>query len=415
MARYSYRVSDPRGSLATGVLEAPDRAGAARALQSQGMILLELEEMRETAPAASALPQDDPFLSAVEGGEDAAARRRMVWSRYERAVFLRQLAMMFSAGIHVVKALEVLAAQASGSRSRLRLAEMVEDLEKGSSLGMAMQMSCLFNILQVGTVRIAEETGRMAALLDLLARLEEHEVNLRRRVIAQLSYPAVVLGGVILAVAFLGHLMGGVLGQFAPEMSGGTLRWAAAALASPWFPVVVIAAPGLLAVGLSRLWRLPGARPAMERFLLRLPAIGALLRRMEAARLCRLLGILAASGVQPQRSLALCRSATSSPAARQALQNSRESLLEGATFSQALERGAFFGREVIQLTAAGEEAGRLSSQLMKVADYSEMEVERFLESATAALEPLLIGVLGTVVALVMLLTFGPIYGVLGRL
>lgn len=405
MPRFRYRASGAGGGLCEGQLEATSRQEATRALTQRGLMVLELREER-AAPAdrPTGAPQPAPAATAMGRG------RRL--DGQEAAIFFRQLALLFNSGIPLHRAMDCLVRQAERPRVKGPLVVLSAQLSQGSTLSGAMAQSGLFSPLQVGVVKAGEDSGMLSVLLERLARLEEMELAFRQQVKARLSYPVGVAIAMLLAAALLTVVMGGVISAMGSlAQSSPLLRL----VQQPWLPALLLLGPAALLAGLGWAWRQPTLRPALEGWLLGFALVGPLLRRAESARLCRILAVLANSGLRVDRSLTLAAGTTSSPRARAALELASQQLTAGEGLSAALAASAYFPPEVIHMTAAGEASGRLGAMLAKVAEYSDMQVTRFLEAAVTALEPLLLSLMGLLVGLTMLATFGPLYGALDRL
>lgn len=394
MALFRYRASGAQGALTEGQLEATSRQEATRALSQRGLMVLELREEPTHRSSGRAPAMEAPRPMTVAEG------RRL--SGVTATVVFRQLALMFNSGIPLHRAV--------GCIPEVRA--LAAQLAHGSSLSYAMAQSGRFTPLQVGVIRAGEESGMLSVLLERLAQLEELELKFRQNVTARLSYPVGVAIAMLLATALLTVLMSGVISAM------GTLAQTSPMLRllqQPWLPAAILLVPALGLAALAWGWRNPALRPLLERRLLGLAVLGPLLRRAEAARICRILAVLANSGIRVDKSLMLAAGTTTSPLAREALEIAREQLTQGEGLAAALGASGYFPPEVIHMTAAGEASGRLSTMLAKVAEYADMQVTRFLEAAVTALEPLLLCFMGLLVGLVMLATFGPLYGALERL
>jgi type II secretory pathway component PulF len=329
---------------------------------------------------------------------------------------LRQLAVMLASGVPLRRALRTLAVMARG-RPAQALDDMVRLVERGEKLSAAMEHSRLFTGLQCGMVAIGEEICFLHQVLECLASLAEREQAAARRLTAALTYPSMVLAAMGLMILFLGQLLAGPLAEVASSLGGGSVLLLALARAAG-SPLTLLAVPLAAAAGvgwLGRAWSSPSGRRLLEALLLRWPLVGPLLREAETARLARLLGGMAATGLTLDRALGLASRGTASPAARQALEEAHRRILEGESLARALEASGYFPRQMVHLVAAGERAGRLPELLARVADYAEFRLKAATDTAAAALEPLLVGILGLGVGLVLLLVFAPIYQAISQL
>ncbi|MCE7872184.1 type II secretion system F family protein [bacterium CPR1] len=406
MATFRYRASGAGGALKEGVLEATSKQDASRSLLQRGLMVLELKEERAATRQAVAPPV--PPRALVAPPPRLAPRL----SAMEAAVLFRQLTVMFQAGLPLFRAVTCLAQQSERPRQRQALDLVAARLAEGSSLSQAMARSGLFSPLEVGVMKAGEESGMLSVLLERLARLQELELAFQQQVKARLSYPVGVAAAMVVAASLLTILMGRVVASM------GSLAEASPflkMLQQPWLPAIMLLVPLALAWLAWWGWSGSSTRASMERVLLRTAVVGPLLRRAESARICRVLAVLASSGLRVDLSLSLTAGTTGSPLARGALEVARRQLAAGEGLAAALAASGYFPREVIQMTAAGESAGRLGPMLSKVAEYADQQVTHFLEAAVTALEPLLLSVLGFLVGLTMLAIFGPLYGALGRL
>lgn len=409
MARFRYVAASSTGGIRRGNLEAADKAEAVRTLGADGLMVMELVIQAEPRPVPRVEIPQTRIRPSRPAFPPAPPRGR--WSRFQRACFLRQLALMTSAGVPIHAGLETLARQAVDTGLQGSLDWLAGAVCQGQRLSRAMQQAGLFEPLHGGTVRVGEESGTLDDLLHMLAELEEKEVAVSRRLVSQLSYPAAVLVTMTLALVLLGNLMGGTLTSLAASLGQGSglLALAGALFGSRWMLLLLLlCAAGLMAAAVSA-WRSERGRRVLEPWLVRVPKLGALLTRIQAARLCRLLGVMACAGVRADQALELAANSTPSPMASAALKRARALLLNGESFSCALKGADYFPVEVVSMAAAGEQSGRLSDMLATVAEYADSDVDRTIDAATTLIEPILVTGLGVVIAVVALLTFAPLY------
>jgi general secretion pathway protein F len=153
--------------------------------------------------------------------------------------------------------------------------------------------------------------------------------------------------------------------------------------------------------GLQFLLRRPAVMALRDRVALRLPVLGGLLTRFEAARFCRSLGVLLANGVPASRALALAGGTVANRVFIEAIETLAARFKEGEGLAASLEDTGCFPNLAIQLIQIGEETGRLDEMLQEIADIYDQEVERALERLLALLVPGITIVMGVVVALIM--------------
>ena len=344
--------------------------------------------------------------------------RRAGWSALQRALYLRQLYVMFTAGIPIHTATELLTDNDEyRAEVRARLEEVPRDLQRGRLLSKSLQKSELFGRLVVSSVKVGEQTGRLDQVLKNLADGEENSVKLKRTLIAKLTYPLVVLLVMTLGLVILGHVMSRVIASlpgFKPEdvplfgFINAVFQHAA------FLPVCF--ALSLLSCGVCwKIWHTPHWRLGAERIFLSLPILGKVLTRVETNTVTGQLSLLIKAGIPLDRGIELCSDLVWTDTFRKALLQSRSEIRSGSEVGESLQALGLFPDDVLALVMAGEISGRLEASLERAASYCADQVERTIETALALLEPLLIGFLGIAIGAVLLCTFVPIFNTLQTL
>lgn len=367
----------------------------------------------DTARAARALLRDRGLTPlAVTEVEGAAAERARLSAR-ARVLFTRQLATLVQAGLPLEEALAAVAEGADGRLRAVALGLRARVME-GAALAPALaEFPGSFDALFRATVAAGEQSGRLPLVLRRLAEHLEGRDVLRRRLIAALTYPALLLA---VALAVVAGLLGYVVPQVAEVFarSGQTLPWATRALLAisgglirhgPWLlPLLALAAAGLAA-----LWRRPDFALARARLWLRLPGAGRLLQALETARFARTLALLGGSAVPLLQGLQLAAGTVRNPVLRQALGEAAARVREGAPLSRALAQTGRFPPLAQRLIASGERAGRLDAMLEETAAQLEGELDAVLAVATAVLGPAVILAVGALVLFIVLAILLPIF------
>ena len=445
MPLFDYTASDREGALSHGQLEANDRASASRVLAQKGLFVLgvtpaarlALAPEPEPAPVPPAkpaepwqdLPEKHPLRAKLEAEEiedeatvavatvyPTAEPRSWLpqrsWSRMDRALYLRQFQVMFSAGIPLYRSAAVLADGADfDPRTNEKLKEIPLDLERGRTLSKALLKSTLFTHLIVSSVRLGEESGQLDDILDALSTTEEQAVGLRRALVSRLTYPAVVLVAMSLGLLVLGHVMSRVMASLpAFQKSAPTIVTVITSLYrnSAFLPLLFLLM-GALGYSAYRLWKNPEIRVMVEREMLRIPLLGALIRRVEATSVTSQLALLIRAGLPLDRGLGLCASSVRTLVFRLALLQTQVDIRNGEDLTSSLKGADIFPEDVLALVQVGELSGSLSDSLDIASRYCVEQVERTLEAALSIIEPLLIGLMGIAVGTVLLVTFVPIF------
>jgi type II secretory pathway component PulF len=340
----------------------------------------------------------------------------------DRMAFFSALGNMLSVGIPMLRAVRSLQEQFVDPLSRAVMEALAHDLARGRALSAAMAaLPRTFTRLQIGAINGAEQSGHLTLVLHRLHRYDERTLSLTRQLKSVLTYPAVVFACAIALVLFIGRsLLTGMipaLAQARVEMSASTrLVLALARLLDQPLAVAIIV--GAAALGLWQLLRwlaTAHGQAFRDRAMLRAPLLGAPLRKVETTRICEALATMYGGGLTMLACLEVMREATPNVVAREAVGAICVDLREGRALSEAMRRSGFFEKTVVQLVMVGEESGRLEAAFEKIAQYNELEVRTALDQLAAALEPLMFVGLGTLVGIIALVAFTPIYQLMNAL
>ncbi|MGF6227679.1 general secretion pathway protein F [Inquilinus ginsengisoli] len=381
MPLFAFKAADGAGNLVEGQLEAADEAAAIRHLQQLGQFPLEARPVR---------------------GARAQPRRGRVRAK-EVTTFLRQLAILLTAGQPLERALMTMAGTATGKRGDAvaRLAQPILDSVRGGhSLSAAVDAQA-FPRLAVNMIRAGESSGKLAQVLDRLADLRERSEKIRTTVTSAMLYPVLL---VIVALASIALLLTFVVPQFETVFrdAGAELPVSTAIVVAlgrflqgwGWLILLTVLAGLLL---LRQALTLSGPRLAWDRMLLRLPVLGGLLRILVTARFCRTLATLAGNGVDLPNALLLSRDVVPNRAVADALDTVVTGVRQGLGLSEPLAATGLFPDFAVQMLKVGEETGRIDLTAGHVADAYEQELETSVKRLVGLLEPTLIIVLGLAV------------------
>jgi general secretion pathway protein F len=376
------------GDVVRGVMEAPDRAAVVERLQRQGQIVLRADSADR--------PRGLGDLLQIELGARGLDKAAL-------AEATRELAIMLAAGQDLDRALRFVVDNTRSARARAILASVRDKVRGGSSLAAALAGEPRsFSKLYVGLVRAGEAGGTLPTTLDRLATLLERERSLSANLRSSLTYPALL---VVAAIGSIVLLLDYVLPQFTPifEQAGAQLPASTRLLmlagtvvgaAAPWMLV------GILAAGLAarQLLAQPSYRLKLDRLLLRLPVIGALIRETVAARFTRTLGSLLQNGVVLITALGIAKEALGNLAAAAAVEEAAVGAKGGAGLARPLAAAGLFPARTIHLLQLGEEAAQLSAMALKAADIHDEQARLMMQRLVALLVPTITIAMGLAVA-----------------
>lgn len=402
MGRFTYRAYDRGGRLAVGVMDADSARVAAATLQSRGFLV-------------SAVNEQGHLVEPIR-----QLRSFVRINRRDLVIFTRQLATMVSAGLPIVMALRVLEEQATNRRLGETIGSVRGGIERGGSLSseIAKHPQAFFEFY-VNTVRAGEISGVLDVSLDYLADYLERELDLVQRVRTAATYPLLVLVFTLVvaaaAIVFIVPMFVQIFRSFKvalPLITILMLRVSEAVRALWWLVVlaIIVSVVGMIALRGSR-----GGQRVIDSFLLRLPILGSIVKKLAFARFGRSMAVVIRSGVPMLEGLAAVANALGNRVIGDAIAVARERMRQGRTMAESLSRSPLIPPMVVQMVRVGEETGAMEDVLNKVADFYEREVDNTVKRFASVVEPLLILAVGGVVGLVALAVLLPIWTLIARL
>ena len=395
MPDYRYVAIDPQGRERKGRLTAANDAAARADLIRQKFHIVAVE-------AAGAKP----------AGRSLLAFRKTKLGSKELALFTRQLATLAEVA-PLEEALRTLTRQSEAESARAVIGDVHAGLLEGRRLADAMgRQPASFPPLYRAMVAAGETTGSLTTILARHADLLERQAEVRGKLIAALAYPIVLA---VVAIGVVAALMIFVVprvveqftdtGQQLPFLTRAVIAISSFAANWWWLIALLIAAA---AFGWTAALRRPAFKAAVDARLLRLPLLGRLLRDLYAARFARTLSTMVSSRLPLVEGLKLTVPTIRNAALAGATANIVDQVRAGGGLSAALRDAGVFPPLLVYMTASGESAGRLEQMLERAADYLEREFDRFTAASMALLEPVIIVVMGSCVALIILAILLPI-------
>ena len=336
------------------------------------------------------------------------------------AIFFRQFSVMIDAGLPLVQCLEILAANQENPAFQKTLTGVRTTVEGGATLANAMrQYPVVFDDLTTNMIEAGETGGILDIILQRLAVYVEKAVRLRAAVKSALIYPVAVVS---LAGLIVGALLKWVVPIFANLFAGlgvvlpfptRIVMGLSAFVQSFWWVVIVVGVGGTF--GLKAIRKNPKGRYYFDKFLLHLPVIGSLLRKIAVGRFTRTLGTLITSGVPILEGLAITARTSGNAVLEEALMKVRKAIEEGRTIVDPLRECGVFPNMVTQMIGVGEATGAMDSMLQKIADFYEEEVDAATKDMLAMLEPVIIGLLGVTIGGIVISLYMPLFAMIAKL
>ncbi len=397
MPDYSYTAIDPKGREKTGRLSAASNDDARAKLIQRNFYVVKLEDAQRE--------------QGEEKRKSFSLGRKKLKSK-ELTLFTRQLSSLVQV-TPLEEALRTIGTQNEKEHVRDRLSSVHTGLVEGQSLSESMRREpASFPPLYRAMIAAGETSGTLPNITERLADLLERQSELRGKLINALAYPIVLALVSILVVALLMiWVVPKVVEQFddvnqqlplVTRIVIGTSNFMA-----EWW-LAILAALVILGLIAWRALQEPHLKFRFDGFLLRLPFFGRLIRDLHAARLSRTLSTMVASRLPIIEGLRLTTNTINNSVLRKASQDMVEAIRGGSGLSNALKNAGVFPPMLVYLTASGEASGQLDDMLARAADYLEREFDNFTSTALSLLEPLIIVLLGGVVAVVILAILLPI-------
>ena len=394
MSRFTYQAVMGSGQRVAGVVRCRDRLEAICKVRDLGYHPVRVE------PA--------------EVGRASAHWLRRVKTT-ELAVLTRQMASLLKAGLPMVQTLATLRQQSTSPR----LEQVVHDIEEslvrdGGTLADALEdHPGVFNPVYRGLVRAGEEGGDLVAVLSNLARNLAQAARLRGQVVGAFIYPIFLL---LLGSTAVFVLMTFVIPKFQVlfESFGQKLPWPTVVLiavssfmASWWW--AVLTAVAVLAILVHFVLKRPVVRDVVDRRMLKVPVLGSMLLRLEVARISRTLGALVDGGVGILNALRITAGTAKNLAVKRSFSSVIDGVAAGGSLAELLAQARLYPPLVVNLVRTGEDTGELPEMLKELAAIYEDEAERAVTGAVKLLEPMLIVVMGGIIAGIVAAVILPVF------
>ena len=398
MTLYAYTAVDAQGQGASGAIDAPSRANAVEHVMARGLFPVTVEE-KAAAPRAAA----------------TRTRRRGRVRASQVEAFTRELASLLAAGVPLGRALQVLSRETTSPAAKQMWETVHDDVMNGDSLADALaKWSSAFSAVNVAMVRAGETGGFLDLVLSQIAEFHARERELLGKVKAAMIYPAILSALMVAVVCFLltyfipkFQVLFDEFGKSLPVLTSVIVAASHAAVKYGAFVIVgvvviVLATRRAIATEL-------GAR-RLERLLLAVPAVGAVLARFALIRFCRMVGTLVGAGVPLVAALQVARGAIGNMTLADAVNRAIDNVKGGEALSKGLELcPALFPPSVIEMVAVAEESGRLDKELVRQAESNEQELDRRLRMLVAVVEPALLFVMAALVGTIVVGMLLPVF------
>ena len=397
MAVFEYKGFDAAGKSVKGVIDADSAKGARSKLRRQQLFPTDVwEQTKGKATRGKGL-----------NIEIDLSRFTQRVSVSDLSALTSQLSTLIGAGIPMVEALSALVDQVENPALKPILVEIREDVNQGDSLAKALKKHRnVFSDLYINMVAAGESSGSLDIVLKRLTDYTEATVKLRGEVMSALMYPALmgtvsvlIVAGMFIFVIPRVRRIFESMNQALPLPTQMLLGVSYFLVGYWWLAILAVAGA---AYGFYRWVKSPEGRRKWHQFLLVMPIFGRVNRLVAVSRFCRTISTLLDSGVPILSAIAIVKTVVGNDIIADAVAKVGENVREGQSIAGPLKASGQFPPLVTHMITIGEKTGELEAMLGKVADSYDQQVENTLRGMTSLLEPLLIVVLGGVVAFIAL-------------
>ncbi len=395
MYTYAYQARDNHGKIIAGVQDALNEENAITSLMSRGLMVLTIQQK-------------------------SAATKRKTNSKVKETdlvLFTRQLATMIDAGIPLVSAMTALY-ETADPRKQAGLRSVIGDctarVQGGDSFNQALvKHPQVFNRLYISMVKAGETGGLLSEILDRLAGFLEASARLRKKIKSALTYPVAVISIAILITTFLivkvVPVFADIFKDFGKPLPAPTqvLVDLSDFMRSDWYYIIGMLAGAFF--GIKYFVKTKTGHELWNRWQLKLPVFGGLLKKIAMSRFARTFSQLIRSGVPILETLEIVGGSAGNTVIEHSIKGISADVEKGDNLSVAMSKKTIFPPMMLRMVAAGESTGKIDEMLEKMADFWDEEIEATLSALTSLLEPILIVVLGVIVGGIVIALFLPIF------
>ena len=412
MPQYTYIAMDSKGKEQKGKITAESETAAVAELKKKGMFPTSVKAVVAAKKTKKA-----------GGGGFNMALGPMVIKRKDLTVLTRQLAILLSAGLPLIRSLRTLEKQASNPAVRVVLGRTAETVEGGATFAEALsQNPKSFDKLYLNMVRAGEASGAMEIILDRLAGFMEKAARIAGKVKSAMIYPIVILSISLLAVVGLmifivpnfSKIFRDLLGPSEPLPGITELLIATSeTMMTRWY--YYIGGVVGIVIFFFILVKIPAGKFAMDWVKYNMPLFGPIVSKTAVSRFARTLGTLMSSGVPVLNALAIVKETSGNEVVAGAIQKVHDAVKEGEGIAAPLGKTQVFEEMVVSMVEVGEETGKLPDMLTKIADTYEEEVDNSVSALTSLIEPLMIVGLAGIVGTIVLALFAPLVKIIEKM
>jgi len=393
--KFQYRAVSMNGQIVEGIIESYDYNGAVQIIRSKSLYPIKIKELKVNKDF----------------------RELELWGRVsakDLSIFCKQFASLLKAGISISEALDILAEYTSNRRLKNRIKKIYTLIHTGKTLSEAfsLQSKCFPDIL-ISTLHASEISGTLDESLERMAIYFQKEYNFTQELKKAMTYPAIVSITAVFVIIFMMQI---VVPQFISIFQAYEIE-----LPLPTrivlgiyhffvsYGVFLLLLPIVVYTIMVFMRNNDYYQTWLHMVVLKIPLIGGLLGKSLCAKFNRLLAMLIASSIPLTQSLDIASKAIGNIFIEQALRKVIDEVRKGKSLGYSLKNTDVFPVAISRMISIGEESGQLEEMMEKIADFYEIEIESSTERIITLLEPLMILLLGGIIAVIVLAIAMPVF------
>ena len=390
------RLGTPGGEIIEGVYVADSEARLRREFEEKGLFVLGLRRAGRSRLGALALPQ----------------RARV--STREFVIFNQELATLLKAGMPLVQSLDILRRRVSNPVFKVVLDDVNDRVRAGNSLSEAFEAhGSLFPGVYTASILAGEKSGNLEQVIRRYVAYVKVVASVKRRTVSALVYPVILLALSLVVVSIIMlkvvPAFGAFYAQFGQDLPLSTRIIVAVSTFAGTYAVGILTGAALLAVGFWQWLQRPGQQERFDQVVLRLPGLGGIARKFATSQAARTLATLLGGGIPLVNAIDVsARSIRNQYMARE-LRSAAQQVREGRALAAAMSDSGAFPDVAIKMVEVGESTGALQEMLNSLADFYDEEIETDLGRFVTLVEPILLILMGLVIAGLLLSLYMPLF------
>lgn len=401
MKTFSYEIIDRNNKKQIGKIEAKDKFEVIRSFQSQGNIVIHVEEYFNFSLSK--------ILEIEFGGIN----------QNEKLLFLKQLSTMMLAGLPISEALSTLAMQTKDRALKKQLEKVTSEVQTGTSLFDAFSKTKgIFSSVQMNLLDAGEKSGNLVDIIQKITSDLARSKNFTSKVQGALIYPVIILfTALIVMYVLMVYMMPAIADLFkrlnaedkTPFVTKLLIDFANAINPSNFGFYLILTGILSVVIGFYFYRRSTSGRLVTDGIFMKIPVFGELSSKLDISQFCRILSLLISSGINISEAIQITSGAVSNKVYQNAILNIIPDIEKGGTIAVAMNKYKVFPPVLVRMVATGEQSGKLEQVLSDMATFYEDDVENMSSNLTKLLEPLILLIVGGFVALLAIAVYLPIY------